>query len=172
MRIGGKSFSNWWLLLLIPLFTVSGPLLLSLFFIGNHIAGVILGPPAIWNRPWQTPPPSDLVGRYTESERQWNETSPHSKAHLEFRADRTMIVSDLPSDDGENTCLLTGTGRWEGPDTERRLNLIFTPVREASGVCRAGAYFGFELAGHTKPYSLYWILGDPDSGTGVWFMRH
>jgi hypothetical protein len=151
---------------------VSGPLLLGLFFVGNQLAGVIAGPPAIWNRPWQSPPRQDLVGRYRESERHWNETNLQSKAQLEFRADGTMIVNDLPSYDGENTCVLTGTGRWEGPDTERRINLNFAPVREAYGICQPGDYFGFALAGHTKPYSLYWILGDPDSGTGVWFTRN
>jgi hypothetical protein len=172
VRIRGKSFSNWWLLLVIPLLAVSGPLLLSLLFVGNDLAGVILGPPAIWDRPWHSPPGQDLVGRYSESERLWDETSPYAKAQLELRSDGTMIVNDLPSEFGEQTCTLTGIGTWEGPDTRRTLNLIFIPARDSSGICPADTYSGFELAGHTKPYSLYWILGDPDSGTGVWFARN
>jgi len=28
-----------------------------------------------------------------------------------------------------------------------------------------------ELAGHSQPYSLYLVIGDPDSGTGIWFKK-
>jgi hypothetical protein len=136
VRIRGKSFSNWWLLALIPVLAVSLLLLPFLLFAGNGLAGVILGPPAIWNRPWQPPPRQDIVGSYIESERRWDKTIQHAKAQLELRADGTMIVNDLPSDFGDKTCILTGTGRWDGPDTERRVNLTFSPAQESSDVCR------------------------------------
>jgi hypothetical protein len=28
-----------------------------------------------------------------------------------------------------------------------------------------------EVAGHFKPYRLYWVLVYPDSGTGIWFKK-
>jgi hypothetical protein len=96
----------------------------------------------------------------------------NAKAQLELRTDGTMVVNDLPSDRGGTTCVLTGTGKWEGPDTERRVNFMLAPGGASSCVFSAGAYSGFELAGHKKPYSLYWTLGDPDSGTGVWLTRN
>jgi hypothetical protein len=170
MRIRGRSFS---ILLAVVLLPIGVPLLLFSLFAVNDLAGVIFGPPAIWNRPWQAPAREDLVGAYTESERRSDHSGPHRKAQLELKADGTMVVSDLPSDDAEGTtCVLTGTGRWEGPDTERRVNLILVTDRASSCVFATGAYSGFELAGHKKPYSLYWILGDPDTRTGVWFTRN
>jgi hypothetical protein len=82
-----------------------------------------------------------------------------------------MIVRDLPSQFGEKTCNLVGTGKWKGPDNEQGSDLVYTATAKAPDICQSGPYSGFELAGHSKPYSLYWILGDPDSGTGVW-LKH
>jgi len=172
VRIRGTSFSNWWLLLLIPLFVSIGPLLLGLFFLGNDAAGTILGPPAIWNRPWQAPSRQDLIGKYVESERQPKETSPHGKASVELRSDGTMVVNDLPSQFGEEICILTGSGKWDERNTGQSVDLIFTSARESPGTCRPDTYPGLQLAGHKKPYSLYWILDDPDSGTGIWLTRN
>jgi hypothetical protein len=31
--------------------------------------------------------------------------------------------------------------------------------------------WSLELAGHSKPCSLYMSVGDPDSGTGIWFRQ-
>jgi hypothetical protein len=82
-----------------------------------------------------------------------------------------MIVRDLPSQFGEKTCNLVGTGKWKGPDNEQRIDFCLYRNSESTWYLPIGSVFWVELAGHSKPYSLHWILGDPDSGTGVW-LKH
>lgn len=170
MRVFGKQFSYWWFLLIAPVLIISSPLLLILFFAANNFAGAILGPPAIWNRTWHSPPRKDLVGRYIESERHWDQPDTHSKATLELRADGSMNVSALPDDSVTSTCILSGTGTWQGPDEDQKLDLIYISDGSA-GSCKSGSYSFLELAGHSEPYDLYWVLGDPDSGTGIWLKK-
>ncbi len=80
-----------------------------------------------------------------------------------------MTVANLPANFGTSTCTLSGTGSWAGPDDDGiRLTVVSD---EHPGSCKTGSYAGLELAGHSRPYRLYWIVGDPDSGTGVWFRR-
>ncbi len=157
VRIRGRSFSNWWLLAIIPLLAVGLLLLPFLLFAGNGLAGVILGPPAIWNRPWQSPPRQDLVGRYTESERRWDKTIQHTKAQLELRADGTMIVNDLPSDFGEKTCILTGTGRWDGPGYRAEGQPRFCCGSGVIRRLRARRIFWFRVGRSRK--TLFSVLG-------------
>jgi hypothetical protein len=167
MQVFGKKFSNWWLLALIPFAGIALPMLLMGFFMANNFAGAMFGPPAIWNRSWHMPPRTDLVGGYIESERHLDASSPSSSASLTLQADGSMTVANLPADFGTSTCILSGQGHWEGPDEGGiRLDIVSD---QRAGSCQSGSYAGLELAGHSKPYRLYWIVGDPDSGTGVWF---
>ncbi len=76
-----------------------------------------------------------------------------------------MNVHGLPMDWPEN-CVLSGTGRWSGP-TDLQLRLILLSPA-ADNTCKLDDYPGIEVAGRSKPYRLYWVIGDPDSGTGVW----
>ena len=169
MQAFGKRFSNWWLLALVPIGLIASPILLMGFFMANNLAGAMFGPPAIWNRPWQVPPREDLVGNYMESERHLDESRPPAPASLTLQADGSMKVANLPADFGTSTCTLSGRGSWAGPDDDGiRLTVVSD---EHPGSCRSGSYAGLELAGHSKPYRLYWIVGDPDSGTGVWFRK-
>jgi hypothetical protein len=92
MRIRGRSFSNWWLLLGVVLLPSGGLLLLFSVFAANDLAGAVFGPPAIWNRPWHAPVRQDLVGVYTESERQSDQSDTQPKAQLELRLDGTMTI--------------------------------------------------------------------------------
>jgi hypothetical protein len=69
MRFFGRQVSKWWLLLLLPIATLGVLMLPFLFFAGNNLAGAIIGPPAIWNRPFEAPAHADLVGRYVETKR-------------------------------------------------------------------------------------------------------
>lgn len=173
MRLRGRRVSQWWLLLFIPILIISAPSLLIGFFAANNLAGAIFGPPAIWNRTWRTPANSDLVGTYVESERHWSEDVPHASATLVLDGNGAMTVRDLPSEFGTETCIITGTGQWRlsSRSGEQRIDLIYTADKAIVNVCRSGYYGGPELAGHSKPYSLYWVLGDPDSGTGLWLTR-
>jgi hypothetical protein len=164
MRIFGKQVSKWWLLAILPVLVVASPFLLILFFGANNLAGAIVGPPAIWNRPSTSPPRADLVGMYFESKRREDTPSYNPHSSVTLGADGTMEVDGLPSD----SCTLSGTGRWTGPDDEQRIDLILVTSK---GDCKPGSYSAFELSGHAKPYRLYWVIGDPDSGTGVWLDR-
>jgi hypothetical protein len=135
----------------------------------NNLAGALFGPPATWNRPWQTPPRKDLVGNYMESERHLDDSSPPAVASLTLQADGSMTVGNLPANFGTSTCTLSGTGNWKGPDDDGIRLMVISD--QHPGSCQSGSYAGLELAGHSRPYRLYWIVGDPDSGTSVWLHR-
>ena len=94
------------------------PILLMGLLMANEFAGAMFGPPAIWNRPWQTPPRKDLVGNYMESERHLDDSSPPATASLSLQADGSMTVGNLPANFGTSTCILSGTGSWKVPDDD------------------------------------------------------
>jgi hypothetical protein len=167
MQVFGKQISKWWLLLLAPLSLVALPLLMILCFAVNNFAGAIVGPPAIWNRTRHTLEHNDLVGSYKETERRWDRPKNGSGAALDLHADGSMTVSNLPDDSITTSCLMSGKGTWSGPDGDEKLDLNLISDG-AQGSCESGSYQLLELAGQSKPYSLYWVLGDPDSGTGIW----
>lgn len=91
-------------------------------------------------------------------------------AVLELNSDGSLRVSALPYEFWPKTCTLSGSGRWSRPDEDGRIILDVTSD-DASGSCESGSYSYIEIARRSKPYELYWILGDPDSGTGVWLKR-
>jgi hypothetical protein len=165
-----RSMSAWWLLFLVPVCILSLPVLLVLFFAANNLAGAIWGPPAPWNRPWRSPAPAALIGRYSESERRWSEMTSRPQAALELRTDGSAYAWNLLSEVALRTCVVSGAGTWSGPDQEGQVGIDF-PKAVTTGECQAGApgYASFALAGHSQPYRLYLIIEDPDSGTGIWF---
>jgi hypothetical protein len=167
MQILGKRVSKWWLFVLLPLAVVASPLFLILFFAGNNLAGAILGPPAIWNRPFHTPLHLDLVGRYEESTRHRDQETKPTKGHLQLNSDNSMTVNGLPYDLGQGSCVMSGTGRWQGPGPNNQIDLIYESDG-SRGACLSDNYPYLEVVGHAKPYGLYWVIGDPDSGNGVW----
>jgi hypothetical protein len=169
MRAFGKRFSNWWLLAIVPTALITLPVLLMGFFMVNNFAGAMLGPPAIWSRPWRIPPRSNLVGTYIEYKRHLDSKNSSTTASLTLNADGSMSVLNLPADFGTSTCTLSGTGKWKGPDDDGIGITVASDLKPGS--CQSGYYGGLELAGHSNPYRLYWVVGDPDSGTGVWFRK-
>ena len=171
MQLFGRQLSNWWLLLIPPLLIGALPLLLMVFFIGNGLAGAIIGPPAIWNRTWHSPPRSEIEGKYSESGRHLDHPSELPAASLVLESDGSMTVANLPFEFGETSCTISGKGSWSGPDDEQKIGLNVISDG-AAGACRSDSYSFLELAGHSKPYKLYWIVGDPDSGTGIWFHKY
>jgi hypothetical protein len=48
----------------------------------------LFGPPAIWNRPWDSPPRSDLFGTYQETDRNLERREP---ASITLLADGSMM---------------------------------------------------------------------------------
>jgi hypothetical protein len=84
-----------------------------------------------------------------------------------------MDVHDLPVEEYPNTCVLSGTGQWvipSGSPGDYRVGLVVNADGKANS-CKSGEYPYFIVAGQSKPYHLYWVVGDPDSGTGVWLKR-
>ncbi len=172
MRIFGKERSSRWVVLgsvLLVLASVAiSPLMRMAFFLSNNLAGVVLGPPAIWNRPRQMPSVEDLAGNYIETSRNLDRSFSERNASLELHRDGTMRVSDLPYEQmNQQLCQVSGLGSWsksfDGDHLDLRLTSTF-----GEGQCPEGDYSGFAIAGHIKPYSLYWIVSDSNSGTGVW----
>jgi hypothetical protein len=169
MRMMGRELSRWWLLLLCVPFAL--PLLLGGLFLGNDLAGAIVGPPAIWHRPSHTPPLEDLIGDYVESERHLDSVMGTAVATLSLRADGTMSVRGIPVDEYPTYCILSGEGRWGlVNDGDAKVDLYLMSLADG-GTCKLGQYGDFELGSRSKPFKLYWVVGDPDSGTGVWLVR-
>jgi len=176
MKILRWRFSNWWLSVIIPI----GIILVPVFFFGlivaSHLAGAVLGPPAIWNRPLTTPSRSEIAGSYHEVKRVWQDGISGPHATLRLKDDGTMTVTNLPKSDGIESCMLSASGTW-GMSLDDVSGIDLTVLKtDSSTTCKLeGLPYGisgaFNIAGHRKPYSLYWILGDPDSGEGIWFNR-
>ena len=168
MKILGRHVSNLWLLAIPALLAAGAPILLMLFLFGNNLVGAIV---AAWSRPWNAPQREDLVGVYCESERRSDHVAFVSAVALDLRTDGSMRVQGLPMV-GSNGCIMSGDGTWSGPGEEQKVELTLgAPSKEAVGYCKSGSDASLELSGHFKPYKLYWVVGDPDSGDGVWFAR-
>jgi hypothetical protein len=159
------------MLLAVPLLVLSAPVLLMGFFAANNFAGAIFGPPAIWERPTNTPAYQDIVGEYQETARQTEDQAHGNPASLTLRADGTMVVEGLPYEFYPKTCTITGIGRWEGPRGDYQQIYLVVTSKEGPGLCASGGYGGLEVTGRSNPYSLYWIIGDPDTGYGVRLSR-
>jgi hypothetical protein len=56
MQIFARNISKWWRVAILPMPILAFPALLMLFSMGNNLAGAVFGPPALWNRPWNSPP--------------------------------------------------------------------------------------------------------------------
>ena len=172
MVIRGHQLSKWWCLLLVPAVLFGLPAVLMLIFLGNDIAGIIVGPPAIWNRTSQFPSRPYLVGSYQGTYSGADEGSAVVSASLLLNADGSAEVSGLPYEFYPMTCTLSGNGTWARQigDFDQKIDLRVTSDGKA-GSFASGDYGSFMLAGHASPYKLYWVIGDPDSGTGLWMNR-
>ncbi len=128
----------------------------------------MFGPPAVWDRPREMPLLDEIAGMYSERSRTLDRSFQGPKARVELNRDGTMRVRSLPYEQMTGTpCEISGTGTWyrsnDGEDFD--LHLV---APEGTGACPVGDYGGFAVAGRKPPFSLYWIVSDPDSGTGVW----
>ena len=170
MRVFGKQLSRWWLLLLLPVGLLALPALLMLYFMGNALAAGVFGPPAIWNRPWNTPNRSDLVGGYSERERRLVNAIEQPPASITLNGDGSIRVANLPYEFVNEDCVLSGVGTWRAPDSFGKIDLDFVSDG-AKGSCKSSGYGFLEVTGLSKPHGLYWVVGDPDSGTGVWLKK-
>ncbi len=96
-------------------------------------------------------------------------------ATLTLRADQTFEVTNLPSFDMEGerqSCEWNGVGRWTLHRSS--LGLLLTDSSRAHGKinCSEGTQDNsFVVLGQQPPYKLYLVIGDPDSGEGLDFVR-
>ncbi len=168
MRFFGRNISRWWLIAAPPVLLMLLPGMLMLFFFGNNLAGAVFGPPAIWNRPWDSPQRADMFGTYLESRRNLDQAVEFKHpAVITLRDDGSMIVSDLPTQSELSGCTVSAKGFWGGPwgDT---IDIRFMPSQDKRA-CDRSEYWSIQIASRSKPYRLYMPVGDPDSGTGIWF---
>lgn len=88
----------------------------------------------------------------------------YSPAKLLLNDNGRMVLKKMPCEFGEEICIMTGTGRWRqsGGPGDLSIDFIYTADAGIANVCKSGHYGGPELAGQSTPYSLYWLLGDPD----------
>jgi hypothetical protein len=117
-----------------------------------------------------------MVGSYHEVKRNWQDGTSGPRATLRLNDDGTMTVTNLPKSDGIENCMLSASGTWRiSPDDDSGIDLTILKTNSSTTCNLEGLPYGiagdFNIAGHRKPYSLYWILGDPDSGEGIWFKR-
>jgi hypothetical protein len=169
MRVFGRSISKWWLVACPAGAHLGLSRVADAVFMGNNLAGAVFGPPAIWNRTWNSPPRSDLLGTYQESERHLDQATGTPPARITLEADGSMTVFALPSQSELSSCTLSRRGFWGGAN-DGKIDIRF-PSSEDKSTCDTNSYWSLELAGHSKPYSLYMSVGDPDSGTGIWFRQ-
>ena len=124
MKILRWRFSNWWLVVLVPIAIISVPMLLLGLIVGGHLVGAIVGPLAIWNRPLNPPVRTEIVGTYHEVKRNWQESLGSPSATLRFNDDGTMAVTNLPQYDGIKSCILSASGTWRiSPDDNSGVDL-------------------------------------------------
>ena len=153
---------------LITLAIIVGVLALPFLFGFVHSIGSLFGPPAIWDRPSAVARVEDLAGRYDESSRNLYPSYDGPKAAVELNRDGTMLVSHLPYQQiDQGYCELSGTGYWSGSSDGEHLDLQLVTA-EGPNVCPPKRYAALAIAGHKRPFALFWIVSDPDSGTGVW----
>jgi hypothetical protein len=145
MKILRRRLSNWWLLVFVPIAIISVPLLLFGLIVGGHIVGGIVGPPSIWNRPSTPPARADLAGSYRESERHWQDHTTATPTTLTLNSDGTMTVANLPDSNGETQSILSGKGRWSGPDGNSGL-VLFIQQYDSAATCKTGGYGSFEIS--------------------------
>jgi hypothetical protein len=176
MKVLSWRLSNWWLALIIPIAVILVPVGLLGLIVAGHVGGAILGPPALWNRPANMPSISDVAGIYRESERHWQEGQSGPPALLQLKSDGSMSVKDLPNSEGITSCMLSASGTWRIAQDDNAVIDLTILKTDSAMTCKLdglpyGLYNILSIAGHSKPYSLYWTLGDPDSGEGLWFQR-
>ena len=169
---------RWLLLLLIPVGIAAIPFLVFGMFIGTELLSMVAGPVNIFNTPRRAPSATEIAGYYRLSKkRDRAPTGATLSEHSGIRlgADHRLEMTDVPSfaDPGERpTCNYNGTGKCSfSDDGEARLDLNVdesTPPRPGDlPSCGAAGLWLFEVLGHSRPYRIWYGIGDPDSEQGL-----
>jgi len=128
-------------------------------------------------RPEAEPSQAQLVGTYVLTKAPKECRTPtnasHAVAQVKLAADSSFRIDGLPScfaDDRAPDTRLAGTiaGRWSVSKVEGEYVL---ELLVQSGPLQHGWNLGVEIRGRTAPFELYFVVGDPDSRTGLVFVR-
>jgi hypothetical protein len=170
MRIAARGIPRWWLMLAAAALVLGLPLFLIATSTTHHLSRAVLGPPAIWERPWHTPPIASLTGSYIETSRVVDSNDSPAKATLQLHANGSMEAHGLLLD-WPDTCIVSGTGTWATTGGDRII--LYVHADTARNRCDDGSYKALAIAGQSKPYRFYWNVGNPDSvdrdsNEGIW----
>ena len=178
-----RNVNKLWLLLIIPLglstAAFSLPFVLIAMMMGTRLLSIFIGPVNIWNTPRHAPALQDVVGMYTpeDKSRQYFVGSLALSSYIKLNEDHTVEIHDMPSFDGfgeYQNCHYSEQGKWgffeSGEEVQITLYANDKPPQPEDSPCNKDGAF-IELLGRHKPYRLYQIIGDPDSDTGITYLR-
>jgi hypothetical protein len=167
------------LLLLIPAAIVAIAVIL-VAVMGSRALALVAGPVNIFNAPWHAPSATEIAGYYRLS-KETNRPPEGNKlprnAGIRLGKDHVLEITDVPSfgDFGaQPKCNYNGTGKWGfgGEGVKLYLN-IDASTRSQPGdlpsCAPAGLYGVFDVLGHSRPYRIWYWIGDPDSEQGLTF---
>jgi hypothetical protein len=166
------------LLPLIPAAIIAVLLLPAALFLGNGALSLVAGPVNTWNTPWRAPGATEIAGYYRiskENNRAPEGTVLPEHAAITLGADHRLEIIDVPAFDGLGArldCNYGGAGKWDFRGTNLFLSIdTVSPARpEDRPVCDPTSLSGvFEVLGHSRPYRLWYYIGDPDSWQGLTF---
>jgi hypothetical protein len=128
-------------------------------------------------RPRAEPSKAELVGKYALTEipaaRRSQTSTDGPAATVQLEADGSFEIDGLPScfaDDRAPSKRLTGTiaGQWSVTQLQGEYVL---ELLVKSGPLQHGWNLGVEIRGRAAPFELYFVVGDPDTGTELVFSR-
>jgi hypothetical protein len=169
---------RWLLLLLIPVAIVAVPVLLFGMLIGTRLLSMVAGPVNIFNTPGHAPSAAEIAGYYRLSKdvnRAPRGGILSERAGFSLGSDHRLEMTEMPAFDGFGeslNCDYNGTGSWSSSsDGDVQLYLSIetsTPSRPGKQTsCGATGSGGFEVLGHSRPYRIWYWIGDPDSEQGL-----
>jgi hypothetical protein len=154
------------------------PFLLIAMVIG---ARILPGLADIWDTPGHTPTEAELLGNYqilkkdhTSFENERIYISEQSGFKLE--PNHKLEVFDLLALDfagNPRACNYNGTGEWglRGDELEMILYAASPPKAGNTRSCDPERFGRFRIRGHSAPFRLSQIIGDPDEGRSLTYLR-
>jgi hypothetical protein len=173
---------RWLLLLLIPLGLAAIPVLLFGMLLGTRLLSIVVGPVNIFNTPRHAPRAGEMAGYYRlskEARRAPRGAKLSERSGFRLDADHRFEMTDVPSfgEFGEQpNCYYDVAGKWGLRDDGEGVILYLTmdeltPAPGDRPLCApAGLYGVFEVLGHSRPYRIWYGIGDPDSDEGLTYV--
>jgi hypothetical protein len=180
MQVFGRRHPRWLVVSAVALCVLALPFIL-IFGMGlSHAIGSMIGPPSIWARTRDLPANAALAGTYRvekntvdkSGSEYTNDRGRSSRAELVLAEDGTMSAHDLPVESTfTRLCFLSGHGTWASTKLQEAGITLYVVSDNSADACADGGYGFAELMGQHFPYTIYWDVGDPDSGAGLELRR-